>query len=118
MLYCQNQGVTEVVDIATLTGACMIALGGEIAGMWSNSDKMASRLDAAAKHSGEKVWRMPLTEAASYSDGLKSDFADVKNTGPRMGGAITAALFLEKFVKKGTDWAHLDIAGPVWAEKP
>merc|ERR1719330_1209350 len=62
MLYCQKQGVTEVVDIATLTGACMIALGQEIAGMWSNSDELASQLDAAAKASGEKVWRMPLEE--------------------------------------------------------
>merc|ERR1719330_1033768 len=94
----------------------MIALGQDIAGMWSNSDELAGKLTAAASASGEKLWRMPLEEA--YFDGLKSDFADLKNTGPRFGGAITAALFLSKFVQKGNQWAHLDIAGTVWAEKP
>ncbi|CAE8629520.1 unnamed protein product [Polarella glacialis] len=117
MLYCQNvAGAKEVVDIATLTGACMVALGKGIAGLWSNSDDLAGRLEAAGKATGEKLWRMPLEE--SYFEGLKSDFADMKNTGPRVGGAITAALFLQKFVHKETTWAHLDIAGPVWAEKP
>jgi len=116
MLYCQEQGVTEVVDIATLTGACMVALGQNIAGMWSNSDDLAGRLQSASQASGEKLWRMPLEE--TYWDGMKSDFADMKNTGPRFGGAITAALFLQKFVQKDISWAHLDIAGPVWAEKP
>jgi len=115
MLYCQQQGATEVVDIATLTGACMIALGQDIAGLWSNSDALAARLETAARGTGEKLWRMPLEEA--YFEGLKSDFADMKNTGPRFGGAITAALFLSKFVQKSTQWAHLDIAGTVWADK-
>jgi len=116
LLYCQDQGVTEVIDIATLTGACMVALGEGIAGMWSNSDDLASRLESRAKACGEKLWRMPLEQ--SYFDGLKSDFADMKNTGPRFGGAITAALFLQKFVRKDINWAHLDIAGTVWASKP
>jgi len=116
LLYCQQQGATEVVDIATLTGACMVALGQNIAGLWSNSDDLATRLDASSKAVGEKIWRMPLEE--SYFEGMKSDFADMKNTGPRFGGAITAALFLQKFVHKETTWAHLDIAGPVWADKP
>merc|ERR1712218_38589 len=65
---------------------------------------------------GEKLWRMPLEDG--YWDGMKSDFADMKNTGPRFGGAITAALFLSKFVEKDVKWAHLDIAGTVWADKP
>eukprot|EP00930_Biecheleria_cincta_P069806 TRINITY_DN57502_c0_g1_i1.p1 TRINITY_DN57502_c0_g1~~TRINITY_DN57502_c0_g1_i1.p1 ORF type:complete len:630 (+),score=138.57 TRINITY_DN57502_c0_g1_i1:116-1891(+) len=116
MLYAQSQGATEVVDIATLTGACMVALGQGIAGMWSNSDDLARRLEDSCKAGGEKLWRMPLEE--SYFEGMKSDFADMKNTGPRFGGAITAALFLQKFVNKDTTWAHLDIAGTVWAEKP
>lgn len=116
LLYCQDQGVTEVVDIATLTGACMVALGQGIAGMWSNSDDLAGRLEQRSKACGEKLWRMPLED--SYFEGLKSDFADMKNTGPRFGGAITAALFLQKFVRKETSWAHLDIAGTVWADKP
>eukprot|EP00928_Gymnodinium_smaydae_P042486 TRINITY_DN28601_c0_g1_i1.p1 TRINITY_DN28601_c0_g1~~TRINITY_DN28601_c0_g1_i1.p1 ORF type:complete len:624 (-),score=99.32 TRINITY_DN28601_c0_g1_i1:125-1996(-) len=116
LLYCQRQGATEIVDVATLTGACMVALGSDIAGMWSNSDELAAGLNAAANATGEKIWRMPLEEA--YMEGLKSDFADMKNTGPRFGGAITAALFLSKFVDKNVRWAHLDIAGTVWAEKP
>lgn len=116
ILYCQKQGVQEVVDIATLTGACMVGLGQGITGMWSNCDTLAGQLSASATATGEKVWRMPLEE--SYWDGMKSDIADMKNTGPRFGGAITAALFLHKFVQKDIRWAHLDIAGPCWAEKP
>lgn len=116
LLYCQQQGATEVVDVATLTGACIIALGQDITGMWSNSDDLAGRLEAASKHVGEKLWRMPLEDA--YFDGMKSDFADMVNTGPRYGGSITAALFLKKFIQKDVSWAHLDIAGPCWAEKP
>lgn len=116
LLYCQSQGVGEVVDVATLTGACMVALGQGIAGLWSNSDDLAARLEKVAQSTGEKLWRMPLEE--SYFEGLKSDFADMKNTGPRFGGAITAALFLQKFVNKDISWAHIDIAGTVWAEKP
>lgn len=117
LVYADRLGEVDViVDIATLTGACMVALGQNIAGMWSNSDDLAARLEQRSKACGEKLWRMPLEEA--YFDGLKSDFADMKNTGPRFGGAITAALFLQKFIKKETSWAHLDIAGTVWADKP
>merc|ERR1719401_1102686 len=94
----------------------MIALGEGITGMWSNSDDLAGKLEKGSKAVGEKLWRMPLED--SYFEGLKSDFADMKNTGPRFGGAITAALFLQKFVREGTSWAHLDIAGTCWAEKP
>jgi leucyl aminopeptidase len=104
-----------IVDLATLTGACLIALGEEIAGLWSTSDVLADGLLSGARMGGEALWRMPLQ--ASYRAGLKSTLADMKNTGPRPGGSITAALFLQDFVSKGIPWAHLDIAGTVWSEK-
>ncbi|MDM7952632.1 MAG: leucyl aminopeptidase [Cyanobium sp. CZS 25K] len=104
-----------IVDLATLTGACVIALGEEIAGLWSPSDGLAEALLAAGKAGGEDLWRMPLR--GSYKTGLKSHIADLKNTGPRPGGSITAALFLQDFVSKGLPWAHLDIAGTVWSDK-
>ncbi len=104
-----------VVDLATLTGACVIALGEEIAGLWSNHDGLAEQLLAAGQAGAEDLWRMPLR--SSYKAGLKSPVADMKNTGPRPGGSITAALFLQDFVTKGLAWAHLDIAGTVWSDK-
>ncbi|KAF6251830.1 cytosol aminopeptidase family, catalytic domain-containing protein [Scenedesmus sp. NREL 46B-D3] len=111
----EKAGATAIVDIATLTGACIIALGGEVAGLFTPSDAMAAGLSAASNAAGEKLWRMPME--ASYAEQLKSSVADMKNTGGRAGGSITAALFLKEFVKKGVEWAHLDIAGPVWDEK-
>jgi leucyl aminopeptidase len=104
-----------VVDLATLTGACVIALGEEIAGLWSPSDGLADALLDAGSRGGENLWRMPLR--ASYREGLKSGLADMKNTGPRPGGSITAALFLQDFVTPAVSWAHLDIAGTVWSDK-
>jgi leucyl aminopeptidase len=104
-----------VVDLATLTGACLIALGEEIAGLWSCSDGLAEALMQAGSNGGEDLWRMPLR--SSYRAGLKSQVADMKNTGPRPGGSITAALFLQDFVTKDLPWAHLDIAGTVWSDK-
>jgi len=104
-----------VVDLATLTGACVIALGEEMAGLWSNNDGLAGALRAAGSAGGEDLWIMPLR--SSYKAGLKSPVADLKNTGPRPGGSITAALFLQDFVTKGLPWAHLDIAGTVWSDK-
>jgi len=104
-----------VVDLATLTGACVIALGEEIAGLWSPSDGLAQALLQASEQAGEQLWRMPLR--ASYREGLKSGLADMKNTGPRPGGSITAALFLQDFVNPAVSWAHLDIAGTVWSDK-
>jgi leucyl aminopeptidase len=104
-----------VVDLATLTGACVIALGEEIAGLWSNHDGLATQLLDASRAGSEELWRMPLR--SSYKAGLKSPLADLKNTGPRPGGSITAALFLQDFVTEGLPWAHLDIAGTVWSEK-
>ena len=105
----------EIVDLATLTGACVIALGNEMAGLWTESDKLATSLRQAAEQAGEGLWRMPMRN--SYKEGLKSMLADLKNTGPRPGGSITAALFLKEFVDQSIPWAHIDIAGPVWAEK-
>jgi len=108
-------GATSIVDAATLTGACIIALGNDIAGLFTPSDSAAAAVEKAAKAAGEKVWRMPFE--SGYFDQLKSACADMKNTGGRAGGSITAALFLKQFVKEEVEWAHLDIAGPVWDEK-
>lgn len=116
MWFAQHKaGAKAVVDIATLTGACMVALGTEVAAVYSPSDGFATGVMAAARSAGERVWRMPLE--ASYFEGLKSPVADMRNTAGRFGGSITAALFLQQFVEEGVDWAHLDIAGPVWSEK-
>ena len=104
-----------IVDLATLTGACVIALGEEIAGLWSGDDNLSSQLEMAAQAAGEGLWRMPLH--SPYRKGLKSLLADMKNTGPRPGGSITAALFLKEFVDAGIPWAHIDIAGTVWSDK-
>src|SRR6267142_1327008 len=97
-----------MIDLATLTGAIIIALGQEYAGMFSNDDRLAERLAKAGEESGERVWRMPL--GPEYDKMIDSKFADMKNTGGRWGGAITAAQLLHRFVNK-TPWAHLDIAG-------
>jgi leucyl aminopeptidase len=97
-----------MVDLATLTGAIIIALGHEYAGLFSNDDKLAQRLIEAGEATGERVWRMPL--GAEYDKKIDSKFADVKNTGGRDGGSITAAQFIQRFVNK-VAWAHLDIAG-------
>ena len=97
-----------IIDLATLTGAILVALGHEAAGLFSNNDELAQRLVSAGEATGEKVWRMPLGPA--YDKLIDSKFADMKNTGGRHGGSITAAQFLQRFVKE-TPWAHLDIAG-------
>jgi leucyl aminopeptidase len=97
-----------MVDLATLTGAILVALGTEYAGMFSNDDKLAERLTAAGQETGERVWRMPL--GPEYDKQIDSKFADMKNTGTRNGGSITAAQFLQRFVDD-TPWAHLDVAG-------
>jgi leucyl aminopeptidase len=99
-----------IVDLATLTGAIMVALGQEYAGMFANNDELAQRLSKAGEETGEKVWRMPL--GREYDKMIDSKFADMKNTGgSRWGGAITAAQFIKRFVDDKTPWAHLDIAG-------
>ena len=105
---------TALVDVATLTGAMVIALGEGIAGYLTDDEDLASALAKASEMTGEKAWRMPLEK--DYRDHLKSDCADTKNTGKREGGAITAALFLQKFVGD-TPWMHVDIAGPFWSNE-
>ncbi|MCJ2181580.1 leucyl aminopeptidase [Novosphingobium sp. 1949] len=106
----------RIMDLATLTGAIMISLGQEHAGLFSNDDALAADLAAAGLATGEKLWRMPMGPA--YDKLIDSAIADMKNVGPRFGGSITAAQFLERFIEDGLPWAHLDIAGMVWADKP
>ncbi|WP_225010557.1 MULTISPECIES: leucyl aminopeptidase [Novosphingobium] len=104
-----------VIDLATLTGAIIISLGHEHAGMFSNDDLLAGQLDAAGKASGDSLWRFPIGPA--YDKLIDSPIADMKNVGPRYGGSITAAQFLQRYIDKGVAWAHLDIAGTVWVDK-
>ena len=105
-----------VVDLATLTGAMMIALGHEHGGVFSNNDALADGLLAAGKTSGDKLWRFPL--APEYDKLIDSPIADMKNVGPRWAGSITAAQYLQRFIEDGVNWAHCDIAGMVWSDKP
>ncbi|CAF2278830.1 hypothetical protein HID58_015463 [Brassica napus] len=115
LVYACNQGVDKIVDLATLTGACVIALGTSVAGIYTPNDELAKEVIAASEKSGEKLWRMPLEE--SYWEMMKSGCADMVNTGGRAGGSITAALFLKQFVSEKVQWMHIDMAGPVWNEK-
>jgi len=111
----KNCGATAIVDVATLTGAIIVALGDTIAGLFSPTDAAAKRMEDAAKEAGEETWRMPMPD--SMWPIMKSEIADMKNTGSRGGGSITAALFLKQYVSETTEWAHWDIAGPVWNDK-
>ncbi|KAG6556541.1 hypothetical protein Mapa_001480 [Marchantia paleacea] len=116
LVYACNLKVDKIVDLATLTGACIIALGNDIAGsMFTPNDGLAEELSAASQSAGEKLWRMPMED--SYWEMMKSSIADMVNTGGRPGGSITAALFLKQFVDENVAWAHLDIAGPVWSNE-
>lgn len=115
LIYAGNLKVDKIVDLATLTGACIIALGNEIGGMFTPNDSLAEELTEASKKGGEKFWRMPMEDG--YWEMMKSNIADMVNTGGRAGGSITAALFLKQFVDENMPWAHLDIAGPVWKDK-
>ena len=101
-----------VVDVATLTGACVIALGSHFSGLMSNDDRLAEALLEAGQRTGDPCWRLPLTE--DYSEQLRSNFADLANIGGREAGAITAGAFLGKFAD-GLRWAHLDVAGTAYA---
>ena len=103
-----------MVDLATLTGAIIVGLGHEYAGLWSNDDALAQQLHAVGNATGEKLWRMPLH--ADYDKLIKSEIADMKNIGGRAGGAVIAAQFIQRFVAS-TPWAHLDIAGMAWSSK-
>lgn len=113
--YAVKKGATEIVDLATLTGACMVALGTDIAGLLGNDKTLKERIKKAADEAGEKVWELPLEQ--TYKELNKSEVADVANIpSTRYGGTITGALFLEEFVD-GRPWVHLDIAGPAFVEK-
>ena len=103
-----------IVDLATLTGACMVALGPKIAGLMSNDDDFAQSVKDAADGAGERVWQLPLP--ADYKSQVESPVADMKNIGTAHGGAITAGLILSEFVAEGIPWVHLDIAGPAWTD--
>jgi leucyl aminopeptidase len=108
-------GCEAIVELSTLTGACMVALGKEVCGLWTNNDTLAAELAASSRATGDKVWRMPMVK--EYNEQLKSNVADLKNLGTPYGGSITAALFLQNFVDEAKPFAHLDIAGPVWSDK-
>jgi leucyl aminopeptidase len=111
LTYSERFEPAAVIDIATLTGACVIALGHHATGMFSNHNGLAQEIEHAATASQDRVWRLPLWD--DYQSQLDSNFADIANIGGRAGGSITAACFLSRFTKK-YDWAHLDIAGTAW----
>lgn len=117
LAYASELKPDEIIDIATLTGACAVALGSSTAGLFANDDGLAERLAGASKRSGERLWRMPMDDP-NLRKQLKSPVADIVNCGSRYGGAITAAMFLEEFVEKGIPWAHLDIAATDFIKEP
>jgi len=113
--YCQDRFKPQfMINLATLTGAIIVALGHDHAGLFANNDQLADRLTAAGKAVEEKLWRMPLGDG--YDRMIDTDAADMKNIGGRDAGSITAAQFLQRFVN-GMPWAHLDIAGTTWSKK-
>ena len=114
LAYALRYKPAAIIDLATLTGACVIALGDDVIGMLGTDDKLKGELQEAARQTGELVWELPLWE--TYQEKIKSDIADYKNHGGRSAGAITAAAFLSKFVGDAS-WVHLDIAGPAWSDK-
>lgn len=116
LCYACELGVDEIIDIATLTGACMIALGSQAGGIMGNNQELIDKLIKTADENGERFWQLPMYE--EYFENLKSDVADMKNTGARGGGASAAGIFLKEFVKDDIPWVHLDIAGVAFLEKP
>ena len=106
---------STIIDLATLTGAILVSLGFEWAGLFSNNEKLASQLLAIGEESGDKLWRMPLAEP--FDRLIDSPIADMKNVGPREGGSITAAHFIQRFIDDGVRWAHIDMAGKAWSDK-
>ena len=114
LCYADELGVDEIIDLATLTGACMVALGNQAAGIVGNDDNLVKSIIETAKSCGERYWELPMYE--EYKESLKSEVADMQNTGSRWGGASTAGLFLKEFVEK-TKWAHIDIAGVAYFDK-
>lgn len=113
--YAQDLGATHIIDLATLTGACIIALGDDISGLMGAPQEWVDRVWDMAKVAGERLWQLPMPE--DYKNLIKSEVADVKNVGGRAGGTITGALFLQEFIREGVAWVHLDIAGPAFTDK-
>jgi leucyl aminopeptidase len=111
--YARELGATHLIDAATLTGACVVALGMVNAGIFANDDNFYEQFSRSLQKSGEKMWRLPVDE--EYREMIKSNIADIINSGGRWGGAVTAAMFLKEFVGE-TPWLHLDIAGVAWME--
>ena len=111
----RNYKPSTIIDLATLTGAILISLGHEWAGLFSNNEELAVELLKAAGESGDKLWRMPLAEP--FDRLIDSPIADMKNVGPREGGSITAAQFIQRFIENGVKWAHIDMAGKAWSDK-
>ncbi|MEP6983376.1 MAG: leucyl aminopeptidase [Sphingomicrobium sp.] len=111
----RNYKPGTIIDLATLTGAILVSLGHEWAGLFSNSEELAAKLQEAGAESGDKLWRMPMAE--SFDRLIDSPIADMKNVGPREGGSITAAQFIQRFVENGVNWAHVDMAGKAWSDK-
>ena len=107
---------TTIIDLATLTGAILISLGHEFAGLFSNNDELVGQLQSAGEESGDRLWRMPMGEP--FDRLIDSPIADMKNVGPREGGSITAAQFIQRFIENEVRWAHIDMAGKAWSEKP
>lgn len=116
LCYACELEVDEIIDIATLTGACVVALGTQAGGIMGNNQELIDKLIKTAEQNGERFWQLPMYE--EYFENLKSDVADMRNTGARGGGASSAAIFLKEFVKEDIKWAHLDIAGVAFLEKP
>jgi leucyl aminopeptidase len=112
----RNYKPATIIDLATLTGAILISLGHEWAGLFSNNEELAAQLQQVGEASGDKLWRMPLAEP--FDRLIDSPIADMKNVGPREGGSITAAQFIQRFVDNGVRWAHIDMAGKAWSDKP
>jgi leucyl aminopeptidase len=112
--YAQQLGCTHLIDAATLTGACVVALGMVNAGIFANDDNFYKSFSKSLQKSGEKMWRLPVDD--EYREMIKSGIADIVNSGGRWGGAVTAAMFLKEFVSGNTPWIHLDIAGVAWIE--
>ena len=112
--YARKLKLSPLIDLATLTGACRVALGLSYSGLFSNDKDLINKVLGAAQRTGEKMWHMPMPD--EYKEQIKSEIADIKNTGNRYGGAITAALFLAEFADN-TPWVHIDIAGPRLSNK-
>src|SRR4051812_47926841 len=111
----RNFKPSTIIDLATLTGAILVSLGHEWAGLFCNNDELAAELQRLGEDSGDKLWRMPLAEP--FDRLIDSPIADMKNVGPREGGSITAAQFIQRFIENGVKWAHIDMAGKAWADK-